>query len=96
MILSLSYDYRGKRAEQPLESVPYRVFGLRNKLIIYSSVFVWFVEWNGFIHHHLITNKLIISTSMRNEAIPPNLRNGLMMHHLGCCDSSNQHPIKHV
>ena len=33
--------------------------------------FVWFVEWNGLIHDHLITHKLTISICTRNMLIPP-------------------------
>jgi hypothetical protein len=61
------------------------VFGLKNELapqLFISLFFVWFVGWNRMMRHHLVPHKLIISTGMRNEAIPPNLRNQLMMHHL--------------
>jgi hypothetical protein len=37
--------------------VTYRVFGLRVELVHYlltPHFFVWFVEWNELIHHHLI------------------------------------------
>ena len=62
----------------------YRVFGLRKESIIYPfhTFFVWFVEWNRLMHHHLIPHKLMSSTSMRNGVIPPYLRNELMMYHL--------------
>jgi hypothetical protein len=43
------------------------------------------------MHHHLIAHKLINSTSMGNEVIPPNLKNGALPH-LGWSDSSNQTP----
>jgi hypothetical protein len=33
------------------------------------------------IHHHLIPYSYLVSTNMRNEVIPTNLRNGPMMHH---------------
>jgi hypothetical protein len=39
------------------------------------------VEWIELIHHHLIPYSYLVSTNMRNEVIPPNLRNGPMMHH---------------
>jgi hypothetical protein len=35
----------------------YTVFGLRNELVHHlptPQIFVWFVEWNELIHHHLI------------------------------------------
>jgi hypothetical protein len=33
------------------------VFGLRNKIVhclLSSHFFIWFVEWNELIYHHLI------------------------------------------
>jgi hypothetical protein len=39
------------------------------------------MEWIELIHHHLIPYSYLVSTNKRNEVIPPNLRNGLMMHH---------------
>jgi hypothetical protein len=33
------------------------MFGLRNELVYHILIlhlFVWFVEWNKLIHHHLI------------------------------------------
>jgi hypothetical protein len=39
------------------------------------------VEWIELIHHHLIPYSYLVSTNMRNEVIPTNLRNGPMMHH---------------
>lgn len=38
--------------------------------------------WNEIrlMHHHLISHRLIISTSTRNRVIPPNLRNKPMRH----------------
>jgi hypothetical protein len=39
------------------------------------------VEWIELIHHHLIHYSYLVSTNIRNEVIPPNLRNELMMHH---------------
>jgi hypothetical protein len=62
-----------------------KVFGVRNKLIhrlLASYLFVWLVESNGLIYHQLISHKLIISNSTRNEVIPSNLENGLRMHHV--------------
>jgi hypothetical protein len=62
----------------------YKLFGLRNDLVhrlLTPHFFVWFVEWIELIHHHLIPYSYLVSTNMRNEVIPPNLRNGPMMHH---------------
>jgi hypothetical protein len=53
-----------------------RVFGLRNEvihLLLTPHFFIWFVEYNGLIHHHHIPHKLIISIYMRSGLIPPNL-----------------------
>jgi hypothetical protein len=51
------------------------VFGLRNEvvhLLLTPHFFIWFVEWNRLIHHHLISHKLIISIiSVRNELVSP-------------------------
>jgi hypothetical protein len=61
-----------------------KLFGLRNDLIyrlLTPHFFVWFVEWIELIHHHLIPYNYLVSTNMRNKVIPPNLRNGPMMHH---------------
>jgi hypothetical protein len=62
-----------------ITSQTFGMFGLRNKLfIIYSFLtffFVWFVERNKLMYHHLISHKLIVSTSTRSKIIPPNLRN---------------------
>jgi hypothetical protein len=61
------------------------VFGLRNELLhhlLTSHFFVWFVEWNGLIHHHLIHHSYLVSTNMKNEITPPNLRNEPIIHHL--------------
>jgi hypothetical protein len=33
-------------------------------------------------NHHLIPYSYLVSTNMRNEVIPPNLRNGPVMHQL--------------
>jgi len=38
----------------------YSVFGLRSELahhLLTPHFFVWFVEWNGLIHHHLIAQR---------------------------------------
>jgi hypothetical protein len=54
----------------------YSVFGLRNEVIhlfLTSHFFIWFMEYNELIHHHLIPRKLIISTYMRSWLIPPKL-----------------------
>jgi len=85
----LVYDYA---LAQSLFYSIYRLFGLRSELVhhlLNPNFFVWFVEWNGLIHHRLIAHKLIISTSMRIEEWShstkfeewTHLRNGLMMHH---------------
>jgi hypothetical protein len=61
------------------------VFGLRNVIVYYlltTHFFVWFMKWNELIHHHFIPHKLIISNNARNEFIPLNLWNRLMLHHL--------------
>jgi hypothetical protein len=61
-----------------------KLFGLRNDLVhrlLTPHFFVWFVEWIELIHHHLIPYSYLVSTNMRNGVIPPNLRNGPMMHH---------------
>lgn len=55
---------------------------LESIIIPFLSFFVWFVKWNVLIHYHLIPDKLIISTRTRNEVIPPNIRDELMIHHL--------------
>jgi hypothetical protein len=39
------------------------------------------VKWIELIHHHLIPYNYLVSTNMRNEVIPPNLRNGPMIYH---------------
>jgi hypothetical protein len=62
----------------------YKLFGLRNDLVhrlLIPHFFDWFVEWIELIYHHLIPYSYLVSTNMRNEVIPPNLRNGSMMHH---------------
>jgi hypothetical protein len=62
----------------------FKVFGLKNELVhhlLTSHFFVWFVKWIELIHHHLIPYSYLVSTNVRNEVIPPNLRNGHMMHH---------------
>jgi hypothetical protein len=51
----------------------YKVFGLRNNLVqhlLAPHFFVWFVEWNGLIHHHLIPHSWLVGTNMRNVVIP--------------------------
>ena len=61
------------------------VFGSWNEVVyrhLTVHFFVWFVGWNELIYHHLIPRTLIISTRIKNEVIPINLRNKLMMHHL--------------
>jgi hypothetical protein len=61
------------------------MLGLRNEVVHYLLIphfLVWFVEWNELIHHHFIPHRLIFSNNMRNEFIPANLWNELMMHHL--------------
>jgi hypothetical protein len=61
------------------------VFGLRIEEVYHlvtPHFIVWFVEWNELIHHHFNPSRLIISNNMKNEFIPLNLWNGLMMHHL--------------
>jgi hypothetical protein len=68
----------------PLSPILYKLFGLWNDLVhrlLTPHFFVWFVEWIELIHHHLIPYSYLVSTNMRNEVIPPNLRNGPMMHH---------------
>lgn len=40
------------------------------------------------MYHHLVSHKLLISTSTRNKAIPPNLRNKVT--HLRLSGSSDQ------
>jgi hypothetical protein len=67
----------------PLVNI-YKLFGLRNDLVHHLLTlyfFVWFVEWIELIHHHLIPYSYLVSSNMRIEIIPPNLRNGPMMHH---------------
>jgi hypothetical protein len=62
----------------------YRLFGWRIELVhhfLTPHFFVWFVEWNESIHHHLITYSYLVSTNTSNGVIPPNLRNGPMMYH---------------
>ena len=68
-----------------------RLFGSRNELFhhFFTHIFVWFVKWNRLIHHHLISDKLIlrmrnrvIPLNLRNGLIPPNLKNRIIMHHL--------------
>ena len=52
-----------------------------------------FTDLGGeLMHYHSIPHKLVISTNMRNEVIPLNLRDGFMMHHLilEWIDSPNQ------
>jgi hypothetical protein len=72
------------------------VFGLRNKLVHHlSSLFVWFVEKNELIHHHLISHSYLVNTNTRNSVISPNLRNKLMIHHLifYVVISQTKHPL---
>jgi len=38
---------------------------------ILTHLFVWFVEWNGLIHHSLIPHKLVISIGMGDGVIAP-------------------------
>jgi hypothetical protein len=48
----------------------YGAFRLNNEvvhLLLTRHTFIWFVEWNELIHHHLIPCKLIISICMRKE-----------------------------
>jgi hypothetical protein len=57
---------------------------VRNELVhhlLTPHFFIWFVEWIELIHHHPIPYSYLVSTNVRNEVIPPNLRNGYMMHH---------------
>jgi hypothetical protein len=79
----------------------YKLFGLRNNLIhrlLTPHFFVWFVEWIELIHHHLIPYSYLVSTNMRNEVIPPNLRNELMMHHYNLDEMIPQtkHPLSEL
>jgi hypothetical protein len=49
-----------------------RLFGLRNELVyhlITPQFFVWFVEWNELIHHHIIPYIYLVSTNMRNVIV---------------------------
>jgi hypothetical protein len=49
----------GRSSSDNVIDVTNYVFGLRNKLVHYFPTpyfFVWFVEWNDLIHHHLITH----------------------------------------
>jgi hypothetical protein len=50
------------------------MFDLRNGVVhhLLTHFFVWFVEQNGLIPHHLTSRKLIISITTRNGVIPPN------------------------
>lgn len=50
------------------------MFDLRNGVVhcLLTHFFVWFVERNGLIHHHLTSHKLIVSIITRNGVIPPN------------------------
>jgi hypothetical protein len=60
------------------------MFGLRNELVHHlftPHFFIWFVKWIELIHHHPIPYSYLVSTNVSNEVIPPNLRNGYMMHH---------------
>jgi hypothetical protein len=75
------------------------VFGLRNELVhhlLTLHFFVWFMEWIELIHHHLIPYSYLVSTNVRNEVIPPNLRNEYMMHHhiLDEVIPQTKHPFK--
>jgi hypothetical protein len=64
------------------------LFGLRNEVVhhlLTPHLFVWFVEWNEFIHQHFIPHRLMISNN--NEKLIHftkicGMENGLMMHHL--------------
>jgi hypothetical protein len=59
------------------------VFGLRNEVVIIFSLLIFlFGLWNGMSYPSPFYSSLIISNNMINEFIPPNLWNGLMMHHL--------------
>jgi hypothetical protein len=76
----------------------YKLFGLRNDLVhrlLTPHFFVWFVEWIELIHHHLIPYSYLVSTNIRNEVIPPNLRNRSMMQHyiLDEVIPQTKHPI---
>jgi hypothetical protein len=76
-----------------------KLFGLRNDLVhrlLTPHFFVWFVEWIELIHHHLIPYSYLVSTNMRNEDIPPNLRNEPMMHHhiLDEVIPQTKHPLR--
>jgi hypothetical protein len=62
----------------------YKLFGSRNELVhhlLTPYFFVWFVECIELIYHHSIPYSYLVSTNIRNKVIPPNLRNGSMMHH---------------
>jgi hypothetical protein len=81
-----------------VNKVTFRVFGLRIDIVhhlLTPHFFVWFVEWSELIHHHLIPHSKLFSTNMWNEVIPPNLRNGPMMHHfiLDRVIHQTKHPI---
>jgi hypothetical protein len=55
------------------------VFCLISELVYHlltSHVFIWFVEWNEFIHHYIIHHSYLGSTNMRNKVIPPNFNFG--------------------
>jgi hypothetical protein len=42
-------------------------------LLLTPYFFIWFVEYNGMIHHHPIPHKLLISIHMKSGLIPPKL-----------------------
>jgi hypothetical protein len=85
--------------DQKIIQIINKLFGLRNDLVhrlLTPHFFVWFVEWIKLIHHHLIPYSYLVSTNMRNEVIPSNLRNGPMMHHhiLDEVIPQTKHPLK--
>uniref|UniRef100_A0A0A8Z0Z7 Uncharacterized protein n=1 Tax=Arundo donax TaxID=35708 RepID=A0A0A8Z0Z7_ARUDO len=49
-----------------------------------SHILVWFEEWSGLIHNHLIPHYYIVSLLMRNGVIPPNF--------MGSPHDSPRHP----
>jgi hypothetical protein len=61
----------------------FKLFGVTNNLVyrLLTPHFYWFVEYIELIHHHLISYSYLVSTNMRNKVIPPNLKNGPMIHH---------------
>jgi hypothetical protein len=47
-------------------------------LLLTPHFFIWFVEYNGLIHHHLIPHKLIISVIPHKLIISMYTRSELM------------------